>query len=67
MNGILALITSRAVISPSLHSLLYLAILPHFHIFAERRALASEARPMIVVYSRFCNICIIINVIIIVH
>ena len=27
-------------------------------IFAERRALASEARPMIVVYSRFRNICI---------
>ena len=32
MNGILALITSRAVISPSLHSLLYSTILPHFHI-----------------------------------
>ena len=32
MNGILAIITSRAVISQSLHSLLYSAILPHFHI-----------------------------------
>ena len=27
-----------------------------FILIAERRALASEARPMIVVYSRFCNI-----------
>ena len=27
-------------------------------VIADRRALASEVRPIIVVYSRFCNICI---------
>ena len=34
----------------------------YIYIIAERRALASEARPMIVVYSRFCNICIYIYI-----